>query len=100
MKGENSERKTNPNLIELLQSWKEKRSLSAEKAEVIREEIVKTEMAAATASVIKPEGFAKADQEEADRDLGYEWWLDLYQQTTINSINRMNAGYQSVFKTA
>ncbi len=106
---ENRENETNLNLSELLQKWKEKRSLSAERAEAIREEIIRTELTAATASVFKPESLAEAGQEEADeadeaneadKDLGYEWWLDLYQKTTIDSINRMNAGYHSLYKTA
>ena len=97
MREENREGKTDTNLTELLQSWKESRSLSAQKAEAIREEIVKTER---TAADNIPEKFTKAKQEESERDLGHEWWLNLYQQTTINSINRMNAGYQFGFKTA
>ncbi len=71
-------------LDELLNSWSEEKSLSGIRAREIRDSIVAGEVS--------------SGGQDPSGNPG--WWFKLYEKTTVNSMNRVNAAFDYGFKSA
>ncbi len=82
-------------LDELLQAWKKEKSLDRNRAKNIRDKITAGEV---HSHENKEEMSDAAGGQNPTGD--HRWWFKLYQETTVESINRVNAAFDYGFKSA
>ena len=82
-------------LNELLNAWKEEKSLSRDRAQNIKDKI--------TGGKVRSD---EKHEEMCDDSIlhnptdDHRWWFKLYQESTVESINRVNATFDYGFKSA
>lgn len=82
-------------LDELLNAWKEEKSISRDRAQNIRDKIIAGDVQS------KMEKEEMGDAAGGQNPTGnHQWWFKLYQRSTVDSINRVNAAFNYGLKSA